>query len=235
MKTEAMWCGSRRAVCTFALVLCCVLLGGVACDQKPTGTAESGADEIDKSRIKRGVKPEADAEVAVLETEYGRIVIELYPNIAPKMVERYKQLVREGFYNNTTFHRIDTKQYGIIQGGDPLSKDNDPANDGSGDSPYPNVPAELSDIPFDAGVVGAARGRDVDTANSQFYIQVKPFPGFNEQYTVFGRVIQGLDNARVIMTAPIEEGREDRPAAPVRITRATLASRAEFAKSGAVK
>lgn len=228
------WSWNVGRACVFALALCSVSFGIAACDQKPTEPEKSDSGEIDKSRIKRGVKPEADAEVAVLETEYGRIVIEFYPNIAPKMVERFKQLVREGVYDNTAFHRIDTN-YGIIQGGDPLSKDNDVANDGTGSSTYPNVPAELSDIPFDAGIVGAARGGDVNTANSQFYIQVKPFPGFNEQYTVFGRVIQGLDNARVIMTAPLEEGRENRPAAPVRVTRATLTSRAEFAKSGAVK
>lgn len=234
MKIEAMWCEFVRARCVFALCLCGVLFGVAGCDQKPTETANANVGAVDKSRVKRGVKPEPDAEVAVLETEYGRIVIELYPNIAPKMVERYKQLVREGFYNDTTFHRIDTK-YGIIQGGDSLSKDNDPANDGTGDSPYPNVPAELSDIPFDTSIVGAARSQDFDSANSQFYIQVKPFPDFNEQYTVFGRVIQGLDNARIIMTAPVEAGREDRPAEPVRITRATLASRAEFARSGAAK
>lgn len=234
MKIEAMRGESGLARCVLALGLCVVLFGVAGCDKQATDTANANTGAIDKSRVKRGVKPEPDAEVAVLETAYGRIVIELYPNIAPKMVERYKQLVREGFYDNTAFHRIDTKQYGIIQGGDPLTKDNDPANDGSGDSQYPNVPAELSDVPFDAGIVGAAR-RDIDTANSQFYIQVKPFPDFNEQYTVFGRVIQGLDNARVIMTAPLEEGREDRPADPVRITRATLAPRAEFAKSGAVK
>ena len=99
----------------------------------------------------------ADAEVAVIEMEnpaYGKIVIELYPNIAPKMVERFKQLIKEGFYNGTTFHRIDPK-LGIIQGGDPLSKDNNPDNDGTGDSPYPNVPGEYSDIPFERGIVGA--------------------------------------------------------------------------------
>src|ERR1051325_11081557 len=103
--------------------------------------ASNNSNAASKANIKRGVKPVPDAEVAVVEMEnpaYGRMVIELYPNIAPKMVERFKQLVREGFYNGTTFHRIDPR-LGIIQGGDPNSKDDDPNNDGGGDSPYPDL------------------------------------------------------------------------------------------------
>jgi len=155
--------------------------------------------------------------VAVIEMEnptYGKIVIELYPNIAPKMVERFKQLIKEGFYNGTAFHRI-SPQLGIIQGGDPLSKDDNPYNDGGGDSPYPDVPGEFSDIPYERGTVGAARqGANPDfdlteeqarnTGNCQFYITLKRVPGFDENYTVFGRVIEGINNADVIAGAPVE-------------------------------
>jgi cyclophilin family peptidyl-prolyl cis-trans isomerase len=134
------------------------------------------------------------------------------------MVSRFKQLIKEGFYNGTTFHRIDPK-LGIIQGGDPLSRDNNPANDGMGDSSYPNVPAELSDLPYERGTVGAARkgaspalaGRPevtelqaLDTANCQFYITLKRQFAFDEKYTVFGRVIQGINNADIIAGAPVE-------------------------------
>lgn len=176
--------------------------------------------------IKRGVKPVADPEVAVIEMEnpaYGRITIELYPNIAPKMVERFKQLIKEGFYNGTTFHRIDP-QLGIIQGGDPLSKDDNPDNDGMGDSPYPNVPGEFSDIPYERGIVGAARkGANPqfgltdeearDTGNCQFYIMLKRVPAFDENYTVFGRVIEGMNNVDVIAGAPVEPATPERPEA----------------------
>jgi len=72
----------------------------------------------------------------------------------------------------------------------------------------------------------------LDTANSQFFVTVKPQPSFNERYTIFGRVIRGLDNARVIMTAPVEEESESRPQSSVRITRATLAPRASYAARG---
>src|SRR5687767_2262383 len=129
---------------------------GAGCGSRPES---KDSDAKLDANIQRGIRPQPDAEVAVIEMEnpaYGTMVIELYPNVAPKMVERFKTLVREGFYNGTAFHRINPQE-GVLQGGDPNSKDDDPANDGMGDSPYPDLPAEFSDIPFDAGTVGAAR------------------------------------------------------------------------------
>ena len=121
------------------------------------------------SEIKKGVAPVADNEIAVVETDYGTIKIELYSNIAPKMVARFKELAKEDVYKGTSFHRINDN---VIQGGDPFSKDSDPLNDGMGKSDKPNVDAEFSDIPFDTAIVGAARGgQDVNTANSQFFIR----------------------------------------------------------------
>ncbi len=102
--------------------------------------------------ITKGIAPIADPEIAVIEMEnsaaYGTIKIELYSNIAPKMVARFKELAKEGVYDGTTFHRINQS---VIQGGDPLSKDNDPSNDGTGQSDKPNVPAEFSDLKYDTG------------------------------------------------------------------------------------
>lgn len=151
------------------------------------------------SEIKKGVAPVPDNEIAVIEMEnaaaYGTIKIELYSNIAPKMVARFKELAKEGVYNGTTFHRINQS---VIQGGDPLSKDDNPNNDGSGNSDKPNVPAEFSDIPYDAGIVGAARGQANDTANSQFFITLKRETGFDTRYTIFGKVIEGMNNVRTI-------------------------------------
>jgi cyclophilin family peptidyl-prolyl cis-trans isomerase len=216
-------------------ILCSVLaLGGAACKGNANSKDfDEGAK--DPANLKKGVKPEADAEVAVIEMQepgYGRIVIELYPNIAPQMVGRFKQLIKEGFYNGTTFHRIDP-DLGIIQGGDPLSKDSIPGNDGSGDSPYPNVAAEFSDIPYERGTLGAARkggGGGVseeqayDTANCQFFVTLKRQPAFDKRYTVFGKVIEGLNNADVIMGAPTIEGAA-RPADPIIIKSITLQPR----------
>jgi cyclophilin family peptidyl-prolyl cis-trans isomerase len=209
-------------------------LGLVACggEQKQSKIYDE-AEGAGGADVKRGVKPEPDAEAAVIEVEsggvsYGRVVIELYPNIAPKMVERFKTLVREGFYNGTAFHRINPAT-GVVQGGDPNSKDDDPSNDGMGGSSYPDLPAEFSDIPFDRGTVGAARTQDVNTANSQFYITLRRVPQWDAQYTVFGKVIQGMDNAQVIAGAPTRPDSES-PADKIIIKSATLQPRANFVR-----
>jgi cyclophilin family peptidyl-prolyl cis-trans isomerase len=192
--------------------------------------------------IKTGVKPIADDQVAVIETaDYGNIVVELYPNIAPQMVAQFKKLIQDGFYNGTMFHRINAES-GLVQGGDPLSRDDNPLNDGSGDSNYPNVPGEFSDLPFERGTVGAARrgatpefagpeglteAQARNTANCQFFITLKRAPEFDEDYTVFGRVIEGISNADVIAGAPVEEGSE-RPAEKIVVRTVTLEPRSKF-------
>lgn len=173
-----------------------LLFAGAACDQNTGGPSGSG-------EVRENIQPVADSEVAVIEMEdaaaYGTITIELYSNIAPQAVTRFKELAKEGVYNGVTFHRINQS---VIQSGDPLSKDDDPANDGSGKSDKPNVPAEFSDVPYDEGIVGAARGQDFNSANSQFFITLKREPGFDKRYTVFGKVIEGMSNARTIAGAP---------------------------------
>jgi cyclophilin family peptidyl-prolyl cis-trans isomerase len=211
---------------SWAIVLCCLLVVALAACNKDTGqktTDIDGEGDAANAHVKKNVKPEPDAQIAVIETDYGRIVVELYPNLAPQQVARFKQLATEGFYNGTTFHRIDPN-LGIIQGGDPLSKDNNPANDGSGSSPLPNLPAEFSDVPYERGTVGAARAADNDSANCQFFITLKRQPEFDERYTVFGRVIEGLNDADIISHAPVSEG-SDHPADKVLIKSITLQPR----------
>jgi cyclophilin family peptidyl-prolyl cis-trans isomerase len=194
------------------------------------GTQSKASDELEGASgapVKRGVKPEPDAEAAVIETDYGKIVVELYPNVAPQMVERFKTLARQGFYNGTTFHRVSPE---VVQGGDPLSKSDDQSRAGTGDSPLANVPAEFSDIPFDRGVVGAARkGGDVNSANCQFYITLRRTPQWDAQYTAFGRVIEGMNNAQVIAGAPTRPGTES-PYDKIVIKSITLQPRANFIK-----
>jgi cyclophilin family peptidyl-prolyl cis-trans isomerase len=198
------------------------------CNKQTTTSKDFDGDPASKAPVKTGVKPEPDAQVAVIETaDYGRIVIELYPNIAPKMVEQFKQLINEHVYDGTAIHRIDPK-LGIIQGGDPLTKGGNPAMWGTGNSNHPNVPAEFSDIPYERGTVGAARTNEVNTANCQWFITLKKQPAFDKKYTVFARVIDGINNAEIIMTAPTETGNE-RPADKVVIKSITLQPRAGFA------
>lgn len=180
------------------------------------GTTGSNTRSNSNVEIKKGVTPVADKEMAVIEMEnsaaYGTIKIELYSNIAPKAVERFKELAREGVFDGVTFHRINQS---VIQSGDPLSKDDDPSNDGTGKSDKPNVPAEFSDIPYDTGIVGAARGQDNNSANSQFFITLKRESGFDNRYTVFGKVIEGMNNVRTISGVQPKEG--ERPVEPIRI------------------
>jgi peptidylprolyl isomerase len=216
-------------IIVYALLCAVFMLSAASCGKSGGNDATKDSD-AEEAGVKKGVKPEADSQAAVVETDYGRIVIELYPNLAPKMVERFKQLANEGFYNGTTIHRIDPN-LGIIQGGDPNSKDAIPANDGMGNSPYPNVPAEFSDLPYERGIVGAARtGNDINSANCQFFITLKRQPAFEQpgnRYTVFGRVIEGMNNADIISGAPPVEGTE-RPADKILVKSVTLAPRSNF-------
>jgi peptidylprolyl isomerase len=200
-----------------------------ACNEKSSNTTsnDTNANAAKAPDVKSAVKPEPDSQVAVIETaDYGRIVIELYPNIAPKMVERFKKLISEKFYDGTAIHRVDV-QLGIIQGGDPNTKGSNIATYGMGNSPYPNVPAEFSDIPYERGTLGAARTQDVNGANCQWFITLKKQPAFDKKYTVFGRVIDGIKNAEVIMGAPTAAG-TPRPSDKVVIKSVTLQPRASF-------
>ena len=210
-----------------ALVL--LTLSFSACNDKNSNTnsGESNANAARDANPKTGVKPQADDQVAVIETaDYGPIVIELYPNVAPKMVERFKKLINEKFYDGTAVHRVDAS-LGIIQGGDPLTKGSNTALYGTGNSPYPNVPAEFSDIPYERGTLGAARTNDINGANCQWFITLKKQPAFDKKYTVFGRVIDGVNNAEVIMHAPTEQG-TPRPSDKVVIKSVTLQPRSNF-------
>lgn len=188
------------------------------------GGSASNSVRTNSGEVKSGVAPVADNEIAVIEMEnaaaYGTIKLELYSNIAPKMVARFKELAREGVYDGTTFHRINAS---VIQGGDPLSKDADPRNDGTGRSDKANVQAEFSDILFDTGILGAARGPENDSANSQFFITLKREPGFDKRYTIFGKVIEGMVNVRTIAGVQPKEG--ERPLEAVRIKSVTIVPR----------
>ena len=214
----------------FIALIGLVMVSLTACNQtNPNTTTSKDLDGAAPAagNVKTGVKPQPDLQVAVIETnDYGRIVIELYPNIAPQMVDRFKKLINEKFYDGTAIHRIDPN-LGIIQGGDPLTKRSDTAMWGTGNSPYPNVPAEFSDIPYERGTLGAARTSDINGANCQWFITLKKQPAFDKKYTVFGRVIDGIKNAEVIMTAPTQKASE-KPADKVVIKSVTLQPRASF-------
>jgi peptidylprolyl isomerase len=121
----------------------------------------------------------------LIDTKDGQIVIKLRPDLAPKHVERIKQLARDGFYNNVPFHRV-------IAGFMAQTGDGQYGN-GTGGSRYPNLPAEFSSTPYKRGIVGMARTSDPNSANSQFFIMFGEAPSLNGQYTVVGEVVSGMD------------------------------------------
>ena len=117
-----------------------------------------------------------------LDLKDGRVVIELLPDLAPKHVARIKELTRQGFYDGLIFHRV-------IDGF--MAQGGDPEGTGMGGSGQ-NLPAEFSSEPFVRGILGMARSRDINSGDSQFYIMLGDAPHLNNQYTVWGRVIDGM-------------------------------------------
>jgi len=131
----------------------------------------------------------------VIDTTKGRIVIKLRSDIAPQHVERIKQLTREGFYNNVPFHRV--MDGFMAQTGDGQNFN------GTGGSKYPNLKQEFSSVHFKRGIVGMARkGDSVDSANSQFFIMFADGGSLDNQYTVIGEVVQGMDVVDKLKKAP---------------------------------
>lgn len=221
----------KRPKAKLSIALIFIVLSFGACGESTNTTSNvSNVNAAEDSAAKAGVKPQPDAEVAVFETaDYGRIVVELYSNVAPKHVERFKKLISEKFYDGTAVHRVDVS-LGIIQGGDPNTRGSNVATYGMGNSSYPNVPAEFSDIPYERGTLGAARTNEINTANCQWFITLKKQPAFDKKYTVFGRVIDGINNAEIIMQAPTEQG-TPRPSDKVVIKSVTLQPRSNFPAS----
>lgn len=130
----------------------------------------------------------------LIDTKYGRIVVKLRNDLAPKHAERIKTLAREGYYNNVPFHRV--MDGFMAQTGDGQR------GDGTGGSKYPNVPAEFSQVPFTRGVVGMARANDPNSANSQFFIMLADGSFLNGKYTVVGNVVSGMDVVDKLKKAP---------------------------------
>ncbi|RZN12239.1 peptidylprolyl isomerase [Bradyrhizobium genosp. SA-3] len=135
------------------------------------------------------------ANAVVIDSTKGRIVIKLRTDIAPQHAERIKQLAREGFYNNVPFHRV--MDGFMAQTGDGQN------GNGTGGSKYPNLKQEFSKVHFARGIVGMARrGDSVDSANSQFFIMFADGGSLDNQYTVIGEVVQGMDVVDKLKKAP---------------------------------
>ena len=132
----------------------------------------------------------------ILQLKDGEVKIELYQNEAPKHVERIKKLADEGNYDDVVFHRVIDgfmAQTGDVKFGDSSSKDFDLRRAGMGGSNFPDLKAEFNELPHLRGTLSMARSADPNSANSQFFICFEPAPFLDRQYTVFGKVIEGME------------------------------------------
>jgi peptidylprolyl isomerase len=148
--------------------------------------------------VRKGEKVQklVEVEVGSLETKFGKMVIEFYPNLAPKTVKRIKELIGKGFYDGLIFHRVAPGF--CIQGGDPTGT----GRGGTG----VNIPGEFSKEPFVEGSVGMARSNDPDSNDCQFFITLSRKSHLDGEYTLFGKVIEGMDVAHKIEKVPLKGG-----------------------------
>lgn len=197
----------------FSLIIIVIMVGVIGCGKKASEgqpAAKSNGAEMNKilsaveiqaliEKVKAAPVTEvAEDEVAVIETDFGRIVLEFYPKVAPGHCSNFKRLANAGFYDGVKFHRVLAGF--VIQGGDILTRDANPQNDGTGNPGY-SIPAEFNNIPHDRGILSMARSGHPDSGGSQFFICVAPAHQLNGQYTVFGRVIEGMEVADKIVAA----------------------------------
>ena len=132
----------------------------------------------------------------IMKLKNGEVELELYPDVAPNHVKRFKDLANKGLYDGVVFHRVIDgfmAQSGDVKFGNSNSKNFNLSLAGTGGSDLPDLKSEFSDIPHDRGVLSAARSADPNSANSQFFICFQPAPHLDRQYTVFGKVIKGME------------------------------------------
>ena len=157
--------------------------------------------------------------IILIELKNGTVKIELLPDVAPQHCNRMKDLARSGAYDNVVFHRVIEgfmAQTGDVANGN-AEKNFNLNIAGTGGSDLPNLPAEFSKLPHDRGTIGAARSQSPDSANSQFFINFSDNNSLNGQYTVYGRVVEGMEFVDAI-------SRGEPPADPDRMLTMRVAS-----------
>ena len=169
--------------------------------------AEDGGATENKKESTDKTMPTTTNEVAVITTTEGEIVLEFWTDVAPRHVENFKKLARDGFYDGTAFHRV-IKGF-MIQGGDPLTKGPDKESMWGTGGPGFKIKNEFNKKPHTRGVLSAARSQDPDSAGSQFFICHGDPRFLDGQYTGYGKLIKGDDVLEKIATTPT--GAQDRP------------------------
>ncbi|MED5262421.1 MAG: peptidylprolyl isomerase [Myxococcota bacterium] len=193
---------SRARACALACGLGVALAAACGGEEPPDQSPAAAADFR---------WPEGPRATAVITTrDHGEIRFALYPELAPVTVSQFEKRAGDGFYDGVTFHRVIPGF--MIQGGDPLSRDNDPRNDGQGGPPGPPLPDEFSAAPFLRGTVAMANTGRPDSGGSQFFIVDSETHDLDGQYSLFGRVTEGLETVDAIAAVPTDVGGRFGPA-----------------------
>ena len=152
----------------------------------------------------------AKEDIMILKLKEGNVIIELFNDVAPNHVKRFKQLANEKKYDGVVFHRVIDgfmAQTGDVEFGNSNLESYDIRRVGTGGSKYPDLKAEFSNIPHERGTLSMARSADPDSANSQFFICFKPTPSLDRQYTVFGKVVVGMEFVDLIKKGEGSDGK----------------------------
>ena len=161
------------------------------------------------------IKPTlAKEDTMILKLKDGNVIIELFNDLAPNHVKRFKQLSKEKKYDGVVFHRVIDgfmAQTGDVEYGNSNLNTYDIQRAGTGGSEYPDLKAEFSNIPHERGTLSMARSSDPNSANSQFFICFKASPSLDRQYTVFGKVIQGMEFVDLIKRGEDSNGKVSDP------------------------
>ena len=161
------------------------------------------------------VKPTlAKEDTMILKLKDGNVIIELFNDLAPNHVKRFKQLSKEKKYDGVVFHRVIDgfmAQTGDVEYGNSNLETYDIRRAGTGGSEYPDLKAEFSNIPHERGTLSMARSSDPNSANSQFFICFKASPSLDRQYTVFGKVVQGMEFVDLIKKGEGSNGKVSDP------------------------
>ena len=161
------------------------------------------------------IKPaQAKEDTMILKLKDGNVIIELFNDLAPNHVKRFKQLSKEKKYDGVVFHRVIDgfmAQTGDVEYGNSNLDTYDIQRAGTGGSEYPDLKAEFSNIPHERGTLSMARSSDPNSANSQFFICFKASPSLDRQYTVFGKVVQGMEFVDLIKRGEGSNGQVSNP------------------------
>ena len=156
----------------------------------------------------------AEGNTMLLELKYGEVKIELFPDIAPNHVERFKTLANSKKYDGVVFHRVIDKfmaQTGDVEFGNSSNENYDMSRAGTGGSDLPNLKSEFSDVPHTRGTLSMARSQDPNSANSQFFICLEDAPHLDRNYTVFGKVVEGMEHVDKIKKGKGSNGLVEAP------------------------